>query len=80
MNISYGYTRGFDFQKGIQGDFPNIDPTSLGLPSYMLSSGFPQFPNIVLADYRAPQDGANIGTQTFSILRQGQDRITLWER
>jgi len=73
MNISYGYTRGFDFQKGIQGDFPNIDPTSLGLPSYMLSSGFPQFPNVVLADYRAPQDGANIGTQTFSILRQGQD-------
>jgi hypothetical protein len=73
MNISYGYTRGFDFQKGIQGDFPDIDPTSLGLPAYMKSSGFNQFPDIVLADYNAPQDGANIGTQTFSILRQGQD-------
>ena len=74
MNISYGYTRGFDFQKGIQGDFPDIDPSAqLGLPSYMLASGFPQFPNIVLADYKAPQDGANIGSQTFSILRQGQD-------
>lgn len=73
MNIAYGYTRGFDFQKGIQGDFSNIDPTSLGLPSYMLDSGFPQFPDVVLADYFAPQGGANIGTQTFSILRQGQD-------
>jgi len=73
MNVSYGYTRGFDFQHGIQGDFPNIDPSSqLGLPSYMLRSGFPQFPNILLADYVAPAD-ANIGTQTFSILRQGQD-------
>ena len=73
INISYGYTRGFDFQKGIQGDFPNINPsTQLGLPSYMLSSGFPQFPNILLADYVAP-GGNNIGTQTFSILRQGQD-------
>ena len=38
----------------------------------MLASGFPQFPNILLADYVAP-GGANIGTQTFSILRQGQD-------
>ena len=28
MNISYGYTRGFDFQKGIQGDFSDIDPSA----------------------------------------------------
>jgi len=74
MNLSYGYTRGFDFQHGIQGDFSSIDPSAqLGMPAYMLRSGFPQFPNIVLADYFAPQGGANIGTQTFSILRQGQD-------
>lgn len=73
MNVSYGYTRGFDFQKGIQGDFPDINPsTQIGMPSYMLKSGFPQFPNVLLADYEAP-GGANIGTQTFSILRQGQD-------
>jgi hypothetical protein len=73
MNVSYGYTRGFDFLQGIQGDFPDIDPVSqLGLPSYMARSGYPQFPNILLADYVAPA-GANIGTQTFSILRQGQD-------
>ena len=73
MNLSYGYTRGFDFQRGIIGDFPEIDPVSqLGMPSYMNRSGFPQFPNVVLADYVGPGD-ANIGTQTFSILRQGQD-------
>lgn len=73
MNVSYGFTRGFDFQHGIQGDFDSIDPSAqLGLPSYMLVSGFPQFPNIELADY-VPPAGANIGTQTFSILRQGQE-------
>ncbi len=73
MNISYGFTRGFDFQHGIQGDFDSIDPSAqLGLPAYMLVSGFPQFPNIELADY-VPPAGANIGTQTFSILRQGQE-------
>ena len=73
LNVSYGYTRGFDDLTGIQGDFPDINPSAqLGLPDYMLRSGFPQFPNILIADYTAPA-GANIGTQTFSILRQGQD-------
>jgi hypothetical protein len=73
LNLAYGYTRGFDFQHGVQGDFPDIDPVSqLGMPAYINDSGFRQFPNIVLADYAQPRD-ANIGTQTFTVLKQGQD-------
>ncbi|MBS1851838.1 MAG: TonB-dependent receptor [Acidobacteria bacterium] len=73
LNVSYGYSRGFDFQKGIHGDYPDLNPvTQLGMPSYILTSGFPVFPNIILDGYAAPAD-ANIGTQTFTYLKEGQD-------
>lgn len=68
--VNYGLVRGFDFVHGIGGEFPNIDSSfaSLGFPSY-LNHGFHVLPRIgVGSGYNAP-----IGTQTFSITREGQD-------
>jgi hypothetical protein len=70
LTVTYGLVRGFDFAHGIGGEFPNIDASfaSLGLPSY-LNHGFHVLPRIGLGSgYSAP-----IGTQTFSITREGQD-------
>jgi hypothetical protein len=73
MNVSYGYTRAWELQHSIVGDFPNLDPVAmLGEKSYMTVSGFPQFPNVSLSDYDQPGD-ANIGTQTYSYWKEGSD-------
>jgi hypothetical protein len=75
LTLSYGFTRGFVFEQGIQGDFPGLDPVAdLGLPSYMDVSGFKQYPQIVInGGYNPAGPGGNIGTQFFSIIREGQD-------
>jgi hypothetical protein len=76
MNLSYGLTRGAVHQPGITGDFPNLDAvTDLGFPSYMDVSGFKQFPAIEIDQYMSA-GGVNIGTQTFSIIREGQETHT----
>jgi hypothetical protein len=70
LTLTYGYVRGFDFAHGIGGEFPNLDSAfaDVGFPAY-LNHGFHVFPRIELtADY----DTA-IGTQIFSITREGQD-------
>ncbi len=70
LTLNYGLVRGFDFQHGIGGDFPNIDSTfaSLGFPSY-LNHGFHVLPRVQLGNgYNSP-----IGTLPFSITREGQD-------
>ncbi len=70
MTVTYGYVRGFDFAHGIGGEFPNLDSAfaDVGFPSY-LNHGFHVFPRIELtADYNTA-----IGTQIFSITREGQD-------
>ena len=73
MTLSYGFTRGHVDEKGILGDFPQLDPVAdLGLPSYMDVSGFKQYPAIRVSGYGAAA-GANIGTQTFSIIKEGQE-------
>ncbi len=77
MNVSYGFTRGSTNEAGITGDYPNLNPvTDLGLPSYMLSSGYNQIPVISINGY-ASAGGGNIGTQTFSIIKEGQETHTL---
>jgi hypothetical protein len=78
MNLSYGLTRGAVNERGITGDFPNIDPvTDLGFPSYMDVSGFKQYPSIRIGGYdSAAGSGTNIGTQTFSIIKEGQETHT----
>jgi hypothetical protein len=75
LNLSYGFTRGAVHQSGITGDFPKLDPvTDLGLPAYMDESGFRQYPAIRIDGYNAaPGNNTNIGTQTFSIIKEGQE-------
>jgi len=73
LNVSYGFTRGYEINHGILGDFPKLDPVSLlGVPSYLTVSGFKQLPNVILDNYQTSGD-ANIGTQTFSYWKQGSD-------
>jgi hypothetical protein len=72
LNLSYGFTRGHVNQPGITGDYPNLNPvTDLGFPSYMLVSGYKQFPSVFVDQYQL-----GIGTQTFSIIKEGQDTHT----
>jgi hypothetical protein len=76
MNLAYGFTRGYNLESGIKGDFPSIDPvTDLGFPSYMDLSGYKQFPAVFLDQYNTA-GGNSIGTQTFSIIREGQETHT----
>ena len=72
LNLSFGFTRGWSFTKGITGYYPNLDPvTDLGLPSYMDASGYKQFPNIIINGYPSA-GGNNIGTQSFIYIKEGQ--------
>jgi hypothetical protein len=73
LTITYGLVRGFDFQHGIQGNFPNMNSlfTQLGLPAYL--NNFGTIPAIQISGYSSGNSGNNIGTQTFSVLREGQD-------
>jgi hypothetical protein len=74
LTVSYGFNRQASFQQGIRGDFPSLNPvTDLGLPPYMNLSGRLQYPNITLPDYGSSGGTGNIGTQTFSIVKGGQD-------
>jgi len=76
LNVAYGYTRNFQFQHGITGVYPDLNPvTDLGLPSYFNIAGFKQFPAISINGYTPAQstNNVNIGTSTFSIFRQGSD-------
>jgi hypothetical protein len=73
MNLSFGFTRGSVNEQGIHGDFPNINPsTDLGMPAYMGVSGYPQYPAVRISGYESPGP-PNIGTQTFSIIKEGQE-------
>jgi len=73
LTITYGLVRAFDFQHGVQGNFPNISSsfTQLGFPAYL--NNFGTIPAIQISGYSSGNSGNNIGTQTFSVLREGQD-------
>ena len=76
LSLSFGFTRGHVDEAGISGDFPNIDPvTDLGFPAYMDVSGFKQYPAIRISGYTRAA-GNSIGTQTFSIIKEGQQTYT----
>jgi hypothetical protein len=76
MTLTYGLVRGFDNAPGIKGQFPNIKSsfTQIGFPSY-LDNGFGTIPAVSLTGYSSGSapSGNNIGTQPFSITREGQD-------
>jgi len=77
LNITFGYVRGFDNFPGISGQFPNINSSfsQLGLPSY-LNNGFGTLPAIGISGYSS-SNGTNIGTNPFTITREGQDSYHL---
>jgi hypothetical protein len=76
FNITYGYTRAFDFSHGVGANFPNFatDIQQLGVPSYLEQTGFLAVPfiNLTSGAYTT-----TIGGQPFAILREGQDVHTL---
>ena len=74
LSVTYGYVRGFDDAGGIKGQFPDIGTSfgQLGFPSY-LNNGFGVIPAIQISGYSSGNAGNNVGTQTFSITREGQD-------
>ncbi len=73
LTMTYGFQRAFDFAQGIGGDFKNIGQsfTDLGFPAYLNQSGFGVIPAIQIDGY-AGASGNNIGTQIFSITKEGQ--------
>jgi hypothetical protein len=79
MTITFGYSREFDDFPGIAGQFPNIGSTlfaQTGMPSY-LNNGFGTIPAIAISSYSSGNAGHNLGTATFSVLREGQDAYHL---
>jgi hypothetical protein len=77
MTVAYGFTRGAAWSKGIfnESQYAGMSPSkTLGFPESMDVSGIPQLPTIQLANYTpAGPSGANIGSQPWSYLRQGQE-------
>jgi len=75
LSVSYGFTRGWTFEKGVQGYYPSVDPVKdLGLPSYFDVSGYKQIPSVSITGYNASSPtGNNIGSQTYSYLLEGTD-------
>jgi len=68
LNVSYGFTRRFDDYK----DYV-VDPTTLGLPAYMTTSGFKTAPSILIDNYYSAGESNNIGAQAWGILRQSPE-------
>ncbi|HEY2011909.1 MAG TPA: carboxypeptidase regulatory-like domain-containing protein, partial [Bryobacteraceae bacterium] len=74
LSLSYGYARSFAFTHGIASDFPDFSPvTTLGLPQYILTSGFVATPNITFGNGYQAVSSQNLGSQTFSILHYPLD-------
>jgi Carboxypeptidase regulatory-like domain/TonB dependent receptor len=76
LTATYGFQRGFDNQQGISGNDPNAKQAvaQVGLPSY-LDHGFGTLPAITINGYSPANNNGNatnIGTNPFSILREGQ--------
>jgi hypothetical protein len=73
LTATYGFQRAFDSQGGVGGNDPNVnqDFAQIGFPSY-LDHGFKTFPAIQISGYAAAGSVNNIGTNTFSVVREGQ--------
>ncbi len=78
MGITYGWVRSFSYTAGVGQDFKDFNPvTTLGLPQYMLTSGYIATPNITLGNGYQAVSGQNLGSQTYSILHYPLDTHTL---
>lgn len=70
LNVSAGVSRFAPWSKGAVGEAPNFNPVKdLGLPSYILDSGIPSAPTV----YVNGGYGANVGTQSWSYLKWGEE-------
>lgn len=74
LNVTYGFVRSFAYTQGVAADYPDFSPvTTLGLPSYFLTSGYLATPNITLGNGYQAVSSQNLGSQTFSILKYPLD-------
>jgi hypothetical protein len=74
MNITYGWARSKALTEGVAQDFKDFSPvTTLGMPSYILTSGFVATPNITFGNGYTAVSSQNLGSQTFSILHYPLD-------
>ena len=74
LSLTYGYVRSFAHTHGVAQDFKDFNPvTTLGLPQYMLTSGYIATPNIQLGNGYQAVSSQNLGSQTFSILQYPLD-------
>jgi hypothetical protein len=74
LSFTYGYVRSFAFTHGVAQDFKDFNPvTTLGLPQYILTSGYIATPNITLGNGYQQVSSQALGSQTFSILQYPLD-------
>lgn len=74
LNVTYGFARSFALTEGVAADFPDFSPVStLGLPQYILTSGYVATPNITFGNGYQAVSSQNVGSQTFSILHYPLD-------
>ncbi len=77
-NITYGFARSYSLTQGVAQDYPDFSPvTTLGMPQYILSSGFVATPNVTFGNGYQAVSSQNLGSQTFSILHYPLDTHTL---
>ena len=75
LNVSYGMARSWSHTHGVAADFPSFDPVkTLGLPAYMVRSGYIATPAITVQQGYAQVGGNDsIGSQSYSILQYPLD-------
>src|SRR5262249_52623426 len=74
LNVSYGYVRSYGHTYGVAQDFKDFSPvTTLGMPQYILTSGYVATPNIQLGNGYQAVSSQNLGSQTYSILQYPLD-------
>ncbi len=74
MSITYGWARSKALTEGVAQDFKDFNPvTTLGMPQYILSSGYIATPNITFGNGYTAVSAQNLGSQTFSILHYPLD-------
>lgn len=75
LTMSYGLARSYVFEETIaaESQYKGLGPVStLGMPSYMNTSGIPFIPAIILGNYSSP-GGTNLGTEPWSYEREGTE-------
>jgi hypothetical protein len=85
LTVSYGLTRGFDWNEGPgnESQFKGVTPAkTLGMPAYMDLSGYGGLPQVDFASYSVPGNefggsGGQLGTEIFCCIRQGTDNHSL---